>query len=436
MKHSFASRPEAVVVVTGSELLRAEIADENGPFLAHELARLGVLCRRITIVGDDPDLLEATLRNGLEADLCLISGGLGPTHDDRTIELLAKVSGKRLVVDSRLEREIDLVGRRYARNVGSTYHAYEEGVRKQASIPEGACVLGLAGTAPGVAFELDGRVAVALPGPPYELQKLWPAALESMPLRRLLERVPPFEHRMLRFFGLSESALAAALRDAGGDGNGVTVTICARDRELLADFFVDPGAEARGDELLSALAAAGPDTLFARDECPVEQIVLEQARERGLTLATAESCTGGLVGARLTEVPGASDVFLGAVVAYANEVKQALLGVSPATLQKHGAVSAECALEMANGARRALGADVALSVTGIAGPGGGSADKPVGLVFFCATSAQETLAQEIRFSGDRDQIRRYATVAALHLTRRLLELGGFEPKTLALSGRR
>ncbi|MHB8060923.1 MAG: competence/damage-inducible protein A, partial [Gaiellaceae bacterium] len=222
LKAPFSNRPEAAIVVTGSELLRAEIVDENGPFLARELARLGVLCRRISIVGDEPDLLEAAIADGLKADLCLISGGLGPTHDDRTIELLAKVAGRRLVVDPRLEREIDLVGRRYARNVGSTYHGYEEGVRKQASIPEAAHVLGLAGTAPGVALDLDGRVAVALPGPPYELQKLWPAALESAPLRRLLKRVPPFQWRTLRFFGLAESTLAAALLEAGGDGDGVT----------------------------------------------------------------------------------------------------------------------------------------------------------------------------------------------------------------------
>ena len=407
-------------MVTGSELLRAEIADENGPFLARELARLGVRCRRISIVGDDPDLLEATLKDGVEADLCLISGGLGPTHDDRTIEVLAKVCGKQLNVDPQLEHEIDLVGRRYARNVGASYHSYDEGVRKQASIPEGAHVLGLAGTAPGIALDLDGRVAIALPGPPYELQRLWPAALESPPLLRLLERVPPFERRTLRYYGLSESTLAAALASAGGDGGGVTVTICARDRELIAELFVDPGAEAHADELVNALAAAGQDALFARDERPIEQIVLELAGERGLTLATAESCTGGLVGARLTEVPGASDVFSGAVVAYANAAKVALLGVSPETLQERGAVSAESALEMATGARRALGAGMALSVTGIAGPAGGSAEKPVGLVFFCATCEEATVEQEIRFSGNRDQIRRYATVAALHLMRRLL----------------
>jgi nicotinamide-nucleotide amidase len=416
----FTNRPEAAVVVTGSELVRAEIVDENGPFLARELARRGVLCRRIVVVGDDPDQLEEAIRDGLHFDLCLISGGLGPTHDDRTVEILAKAAATNLVVDSELVRAIDLVGRRYARNVGSTYHAFEAGVRKQASIPEGALVLGLAGTAPGVVLEHNGHIAVALPGPPNELRRLWPAALESEPVRGVLSRVPPFERRVLRFYGLSESTLAAALEEAGGEPEGVTVTICARERELIGELFIEPGAEKRAAMLEQRLAAAGPDTLFARDEREVEEIVLELAREGGLKIAIAESCTGGLIGARLTEVPRSSDAFVGAVVAYSNEIKQKLLGVTTATLEQHGAVSAECALEMAEGARKALGADVSVSVTGIAGPGGGTPEKPVGLVFLCAAGPGKELAQEIRFSGARDQVRRYATVAALHLLRRLL----------------
>jgi nicotinamide-nucleotide amidase len=293
-------------------------------------------------------------------------------------------------------------------------------VRKQASIPEGGQVLGLAGTAPGVLLEHEGCVVVVLPGPPSELQGLWPAALANEPMRALLEKVPPFSRRTLRYYGLSESTLAAALERAGGEGGGVTVTICARERELVAELFFEPGAEACADELEGALAAAGPDTLFSRDERPIEEIVLELARVQGLTLATAESCTGGLVAGRLTSVPGASDVFLGSVVAYANGIKEAALGVSEQTLAEHGAVSAECALEMAEGARQALGADVAVSVTGVAGPGGGSSEKPVGLVFLCAAGPDRRLEQEITFSGGRDQIRRYASVAALHLLRRLL----------------
>jgi len=427
VKAPFANRPEAAIVVTGSELVRGELADENGPFLARELARLGLICRRITVVGDDPDLLEAAIRDGLEADLCVISGGLGPTHDDRTIELLAKVTGRTLIVDPELERAIDLVGRRYARNVGSTYHAFQAGVSKQASIPDAAHVLGLAGTAPGVALEHDRRVAVALPGPPSELQRLWPSALANELVQTLLERVPPFERRTLRYYGLSESTLAAAFRDAGGDGGGVTATICARDRELVAELLVEPGAEARADELENALAAAGPDTLFARDERPVEEIVLELAGSQQLTLGTAESCTGGLVADRLTEVPGASDVFRGSVVAYADEIKRSVLGVAGKTLAEHGAVSAECALELAKGARRVLGVDVAVGITGIAGPGGGTAEKPVGLVFFCAAGPEGQIEQELRFSGERNQVRRFAAVAALHLLRRLLtQIGHIE----------
>jgi nicotinamide-nucleotide amidase len=419
-KASSTIRPEAVIVVTGSELVRGDLADENGPFLAASLARLGLVCRRITIVGDDPGLLESAIAEGLDADLCVISGGLGPTHDDRTIELLGKVAGRELHVDPELERAIDLVGRRYARNVGSAYHGYRAGVRKQASIPEGAHVLGLAGTAPGVALEHEGCAVVVLPGPPSELQGLWPAALASEPVQKVLVGVPPFQRRTLRFYGLSESALANALEQAGGEGGGITVTICARERELFADLFVELGAEARADELESALAAAGPDTLFARDERPIEVIVLDLARAQDLTVATAESCTGGLVAGRLTSVPGASDVFLGSVVAYANGVKEAALGVSEQMLAEHGAVSAECALELALGARRALAVDVAVSVTGIAGPDGGTAEKPVGLVYLCAAGPDGQIEQEIRFAGGRNQIRRYAAVAALHLLRRFL----------------
>lgn len=414
-------RPEASLVVSGSELVRGELADENGIFLAGELARLGIVCRRITIVGDDPELLEAAIAEGLGADLCVISGGLGPTHDDRTIELLAKATGRGLELDAGLVRAIDLVGRRYSRNVGGVYHDFQAGVRKQASIPERATVLGLAGTAPGVALEHEGCTAIALPGPPTELQGLWPAALASEPVKRLLERVPAFERRTIRFYGVSESSLAEALERAGGEGAGVTVTICARERELFVELFVEPGAEARAEALEKDLIATDPDSFFARDERPVEELVLDLARERGLTLATAESCTGGLVAGRLTSVAGASEAFLGAVVAYANEIKQSALGVGEETLIEYGAVSPEAAREMAQGARRALGADVAVSVTGIAGPGGGSGEKPVGLVYLCAVGPDGELEQRLRFGGGRNQIRRYATVAALHLLRRLME---------------
>jgi nicotinamide-nucleotide amidase len=293
-------------------------------------------------------------------------------------------------------------------------------VRKQATVPEGAIVAGLEGTAPALVLELDGRVAVTLPGPPRELQPLWAQALETAPLRRLLTRAVVPSRRVLRFYGVSESAVAVALEDAGGDGDGVEVTICARDTEIHVDLFVAPGAEERAAALEEALLAPIGWSLFSHDEEPIEELVLGVCRKRGLTLATAESCTGGLVGARLTSVPGSSDVFLGGVIAYANEVKEAELGVPASVLATHGAVSAETASAMAQGARARLGADVAVAVTGIAGPGGGTPEKPVGLVYLCAAGPGGESARDFVVTGDRESVRVRATVAALHLVHALV----------------
>jgi nicotinamide-nucleotide amidase len=260
-----------------------------------------------------------------------------------------------------------------------------------------------------------------LPGPPAELQRLWGTALESEPVRRVLARGHPPELRQLRFFGASESAVAKALADAGGDGDGVEATICARDFEIHVDLVVEPGAETRADELTRELVAPLERYLFSRDERPIEELVLDLCRGRGLTLGAAESCTGGMVAERLTSVPGSSDVFAGAVVAYADEVKGRELGVPSEVLARHGAVSAETAAAMAAGARERLGVDVAIAVTGIAGPGGGSAQKPVGLVFLHAEGPQGPRSADFVFPGDRSSVRRRATVTALHLVRRLLQ---------------
>jgi nicotinamide-nucleotide amidase len=369
--------PRAIVVVTGSELVRGERRDLNGPFLAGELLRRGIEPARILIVGDREEELAGALAEGLAADLCLVSGGLGPTHDDRTVELVARTAGVGLRLDERLHREIGVISRAFARRMNRPYVDFEPGVRKQATIPEGALSLGLAGTAPGLVLETGECVVVVLPGPPGELQRLWRDALESEPVRRVLARAQPPDLRLLRFFGASESAVAKALADAGGDGDGVEATICARDFEIHVDLYVQPGAEARADELSSQLVAPLERYLFSRDERPVQELVLDACREQGLTLATAESCTGGMVAQRLTSVPGSSQVFLGGVVAYADEVKAAELDVPREVLERHGAVSAETAAAMAVGARERLGAD-------------------------------------------REGIRRRAAVTALHLVRRLL----------------
>lgn len=414
------ARPRALIVVTGSELVRGDRTDLNGPFLAAEMVRLGVDPARIMIVGDGEQELESALADGLAADLCLVSGGLGPTHDDRTVELVARVAGVGLRLDEGLHAEIGDISRGFARRLGRPYDDFEAGVRKQATIPEGAESLGLAGTAPGLVLESGSCVVVVLPGPPPELQRLWKRALDAPPVQRVLARARPPGRRLLRFFGASESAVAKALADAGGDGNGVEATICARDFEIHVDLIVDPGAEERAEELTQQLTAPLERYLFSRDGNPVEALVLDACRARGLTLATAESCTGGLVAQRITSVPGSSDVFLGSVVAYADEVKERELGVPHDVLEQHGAVSAEAAAAMASGARERLGADVAVSVTGIAGPGGGTKDKPVGLVYLHAQGPDAERALEFHFGGDRESIRRRAAATALHLLRRVL----------------
>jgi nicotinamide-nucleotide amidase len=418
------SRPRAHLVVTGSELVRGERTDLNGPFLARQLLSLGLEPARISIVGDRPDELEEALREGIRADLCVVSGGLGPTHDDRTVELLARAAGRPLRHDPELESRIEEISRRHAERTRRPYADYAPGVRKQATLPEGAFAVGIAGTAPAVLLPLPGdRAAVALPGPPDELQALWPKAVAHEAFRPLLRRAVPPGRRVLRFYGVGESVVARAFDEAGGDGDGVEVTICARDFEIHVDLVVEPGAEMRADAIEQSFLAANGQFLFARDERPVEELVLALCRARGLTLATAESCTGGLVGARLTSVAGSSDVFLGGVIAYANAAKVALLGVPEATLAAFGSVSAETAAAMARGARERIGARVAVSVTGVAGPGGGTKEKPVGLVHFAASGPGGDLPLEWLVPGDRETIRRRAASSALHLVYRLLSQG-------------
>ncbi|HMI99197.1 MAG TPA: nicotinamide-nucleotide amidohydrolase family protein [Gaiellaceae bacterium] len=407
-------RPRAAVVVTGSELVRGGRHDANGPFLAEELTRLGLEPARITLVGDEPEELEAALRESLSADLLVVSGGLGPTHDDRTVELLARAAGLATAVELELAEEIERVSRRIAERLRRPYAEFEEGVQKQATLPEGGRVIGIAGTAPGLVVETDGAVAIVLPGPPPELRRLWQASLEDEAVLRVLARAKPPEHRVLRVYGMSESAVARALSEARGEPSGVQVTICAHDGEIWVELFGE------GEELAGTLRQALEPAVFAEDTRPVEEHVLDAARALGLSLATAESCTGGLIAAHLTSVPGASDVFRGGIVAYENEVKLAQLGVPEETLAAHGAVSAETAAAMAAGARESLEADVAIADTGIAGPAGGTPEKPVGLVYLHASAPGVERGRELRLPGDREAIRRRATAAALHLVREVL----------------
>ncbi len=423
MARELEARPRAAIVVTGSELVRGDRNDLNGPYLAASLLSLGIEPALIAIVGDREDELEAAFRTGLAYDLLVTSGGLGPTHDDRTVEVLARVAGIALRSDEELRTQIEARSQGVARRLRRPYTDFAEGVLKQARVPIGATVAGLAGTAPAVVVRAGTCLAVALPGPPRELQALWARALETPPFRAFLAGIEAPERRVVRYFGVSESAVAQALADAGGDGDGVEVTICAREFEIHVDLIVEAGAQERADELVRGLTEPLEEYVYAEganDTGPIEAIVLALCRKRALTLATAESCTGGMVAERLTGVPGASDVFVGSIVAYADDVKVGELRVPEELLRAYGAVSAEVAAAMAHGARERFGTELAVSVTGIAGPDGGSAEKPVGLVYLNAAGPGGALAADFSYGGDRDAVRKRATVTALHLVRRLV----------------
>jgi nicotinamide-nucleotide amidase len=394
--------------------------DENGPFLARELSSRGIEPERISVIGDRPEQLETALREALELDLVVTSGGLGPTHDDRTIELLAHAAGRELRVDEALEREIEGVVRGLAERFRRPFEEFEAGVRKQATLPEGGVSLGLAGTAPGVLLETGSAVAIALPGPPGELQRIWRTALERPELQAVFARANNPSHRIMRFFGLPESAVAGVVAQAGGEAEGLEVTICAHDLEVQVDLVIPPGSDGQAERVAAALREAHPRALFAEDGQAIEEIVLELARGGGFTIGAAESCTGGLVSARLTSVPGSSEVFVGGVVAYDDRVKLDGLGVPAEVLEQHGAVSAETATAMAAGVRQALGVDIGVSVTGVAGPGGGTPQKPVGLVFIHAETPDASRGIELHLPGNRDAVRRRSAASALHLLRRVL----------------
>ena len=412
------TRPTAAILLTGNELLRGVISDQNGAHLAASLEAHGFSVQRTLVVGDSLPDIEAGLRELIAgADIVVSSGGLGPTHDDRTVEALANVAGAALVLDAgvleRIDRWTDQVAVRY----GLDRAGFDAGNRKQAHVPVGAAVLGMAGTAPGLVLPVDGSIVVVLPGVPSELRRLWADAPEHAALADIFARATPRARWLMRTYGIGESHVADIHRSAGGDPPGVETSICARSFEIEIDIRADPGHDGAGAELAAKMRAELGGHLFATDERPLSEIVLDLLRARGWKGATAESCTGGMVAAALTDIPGCSDAFAGGVVAYSNQLKHDLLGVPEDVLERHGAVSAESAAAMAAGARARLGAEAAVSVTGIAGPGGGTEEKPVGLVYLHVSSPAGEDVRRMDIPGSRDAVRGRAATAALQLLR-------------------
>jgi len=422
-------RPRAAVVLTGSELVTGVIADANGSWLAHELTARGFEVAHLLVVGDRPDDLAEALRYCAAAGCVLVvtSGGLGPTADDLTGEVVAAFAGVELQFDEALRDRIAAIVARFPR-IDQDPDARDAGVRKQAWVPRGAVVLEPVGTAPGlVVATTDGPLVIVLPGPPRELTGMWPSALASAPVQALLAAVPAAAGRQLRYYGLSEAEVAATLRglEQERDLSVVEVTTCLRRSELEVDLRPQPGAEDTAQWLAGQLAERHVKRLVSADGTSTDELLARALLDRSLTVATAESCTGGLLAGRLVDRPGSSAYVLGGIVSYSNAAKTALLGVPAGLIETHGAVSPEVARAMADGARAALGADVGIGITGVAGPDGGTPEKPVGYVCFCVTtSSGYVLARDRRLPGGRADVRDRSVDAGMHLLLRTVTTAG------------
>jgi len=418
----------AAVIVTGTEVLTGRVTDRNGPWLAEQLRLLGVDIGHLMVVGDRPEDLRAALNflAGSGVDLVITSGGLGPTADDLTAAVVGDVQGRPSELDTVLQQRISSIIERLSARLrwNIDADAAATGIRKQAMVPVGADVLEPIGTAPGLVVPVaDGRTGppvVVLPGPPRELQGMWPSAVQSELVQQALAGRSELRQSTMRLWGTQEPELAATLRGAEGLLDNLEITTCLRGGELEIVTRYEPAAESSYVGLVDTVRAAHSAALFSVDGSTVDDQVAGLLDGYGWTVATAESCTAGLLAARLTDPPGASVRVLGGVVAYSNEVKSAMVDVPASMLASVGAVSTEVAHALAEGARTRVGADVGVGITGVAGPGGGTPDKPVGLVHLCAVAPNGALARAIRMPGSRADVRQRSVTVAMHMLRELL----------------
>jgi nicotinamide-nucleotide amidase len=409
----------AAVLVTGDEVLGGRVPERNAAYLARSLAPRGVRVVRTLVVGDSIEEIGEGLRQllALDVDMVCTSGGLGPTYDDLTMAAVADVTGRPLAVDEAALALVESRSRAVSLRVHVDPQDLERMRRKQATLPQGASVLPPIGTAPGCALDHDGTLIVVLPGPPYELQGMWDVALRAGPVADRVATAEAEPTQTFRLWSIYEAQLVPVLEPLGSD---VLDTIGTYTREGELEIVVPASLAATVEALLREHFGT---YLFATDDRHVESIVADALMARGQTLAVGESCTGGGLGARLTALPGSSRWFVGGAITYSNEAKVALLGVDPDIISTHGAVSRECVEQMAVGARRVTGADWGVGITGIAGPDGGSDEKPVGLVWIGVAGPDDTVvAFEHRLlRSDRETVRRRALTAALHRLRLAIE---------------
>ena len=409
---------KAEILAVGTELLLGDILNTNAQYLAKELAALGIEVYYQTVVGDNPKRLEETLYHAFSrADLVITTGGLGPTEDDLTKETAAKYFGEELVLDERALAQIKMMFDRMGRTM-------TENNKKQAFVPENNSVVmyNANGTAPGIIIEKDEKIIIMFPGPPKEVVPMF----ENQAKPYLAKKQEyTFISRILRVASVGESAMEEMVKDLIDAQTNPTIAPYAKDGEALlritakakdeeeANRLIDPVAVALKERLGKAVYAEGETNM----ETEVAKLLLTQKR----TIAVAESCTGGEISSQLVRYPGISEVFLEGCVTYTNEAKMKRLGVSEETLAKFGAVSKETALEMAEGIAKTAGAQIGIATTGVAGPDGGTDEKPVGLVYIGIYKNGVAEAREYRFAGNRNKIRERATFQALDWLRRKLQ---------------
>lgn len=405
---------QAELIFTGTELLLGEVLNTHAQYLSQQMAALGIEVILHTTVGDNWDRLAEAFEIALRrADLIVITGGLGPTSDDLTKDIVARVLGLPMLPDGQtLQLLREFVDRR-----GSSL---SESMARQAYFPAGARVLpNPAGTAPGALLEYQGRIIILLLGPPRELKAIFEASvvpyLISLGNRGMVTRT-----RLLKITGISESEVQERIGNLGGQGNP-GIAYLAKPGEVHVRISAQAPSVAVADrmidELLEKVRQRLADYVFGMDDEVLEEVVGKLLVKKGLTCALAESCTGGLVAARLTSIPGSSAYFWGSVVAYDNRVKEKVLGVPAGVLETHGAVSRPTAIAMAEGVRNLMGTHLGLSITGIAGPGGSTPVKPVGLTYIALATAEGTTCQEFHFPGHRQAVRQGAANAALNMIR-------------------
>ena len=420
----------AGILVTGTEVLTGIITDRNGPWLSERLVEHGVDVATIQIVGDRPEDLMASLRFMASSGMALIvtSGGLGPTADDLTVEVVARFTGREMVLDDALEARIhEILRPLMSRWQGLDPDAIREANRKQAVVPSGATVLDPVGTAPGLVVPFadgSGPTVVVLPGPPRELHEMWDKALGTEAFQRAIAGATEYRRGIVRLYGIPESEIANTLRaaeDAGVSLEPLEITTCLRRGEIEVATRYEPSAEADYQAFVDFMAERHPAELFSPDGSTVDEQVASLLVRSGRTVAVAESCTGGLMSARLTERGGSSAYFLGGAVVYSNEAKVSMADVDPGLIERFGAVSTEVAEALGSGACARFGADLGIGITGIAGPGGGTEQKPVGTVCFSVWARDGArLTRRLRLPGTRSDIRERSTTVAMHLLRRVL----------------